>query len=554
MIDLNAPLTAEDIDRWTQTIEDENLEFKTATNRFSTEELTRYCCALSNEGGGRIVFGMTPTRPREIVGSTAFSDVERTRSGVIRDLKIGIRVDEISHPAIARVGVRVVVFSAAARNRGKPVSYKGQYWKREGEELVPMSDTEVGNIHNELAHDFTAEACPDATLEHLSASAIKKFARLWRLKSGNAKIGTLAPMQLLKDADLLDEWAITYAALLLLGTPEALTKFVPDAEIIFEYRLKENSTPHDWRREYRAGYLVFDDELWNDINQRNYPQPIQRGLTMVDVTTFNERVTREAIANGVIHRDYRLPRSTFVRQSPRTLTVESPGGFAPGITPENIIHEQSLRNRRLAEVAGKCGLVERSGQGVNLMFEKAVQEAKSLPDYGRSTDISVRLTLDCTVQDPNFLLFLEQAGSTLLEDLSTEDFLALDAVNRRLKLSETGRRHARNLVERGLLETTGRGQGTRFSLSRELCEAGGRPGFYTRNLGLARPATKQLVLQHIESFDEKGSTLSEIQEAVPNATREQVRNLIKELKREQKVHFVGTTRYGHWHLGGAKDV
>ena len=277
-------------------------------------------------------------------------------------------------------------------------------------------------------------------------------------------------MQLLKDADLLDEEAIIHAALLLLGTPQAVTKFMPDAEIIFEYRLKENSTPHDWRREYRAGYLVFEDELWNDINQRNYPQAVQRGLTMVNVTTFNERVTREAIANGVIHCDYRLPRSTFVRLSPRTLTVESPGGFAPGVTPENIIHEQSLRNRRLAEVAGKCGLVERSGQGVNLMFEKAVQEAKSLPDYSRSTAISVRLALDCTVQDPSFLLFLEQAGSTLLEDLSTEDFPALNAVNRRSKLSETLRPYARNLVERGLLETTGRGRGTRFSLSRELCE------------------------------------------------------------------------------------
>ena len=39
--------------------EDEHLEFKEATNNFHFEELVDYCVALANEGGGRMLLGIT---------------------------------------------------------------------------------------------------------------------------------------------------------------------------------------------------------------------------------------------------------------------------------------------------------------------------------------------------------------------------------------------------------------------------------------------------------------------------------------------------------------
>ena len=62
--------------------EGENFEFKTAENRFSYTELQKYACAISNEGGGKIVFGITDKRPRQIKGSKAFDQPERTRKGL----------------------------------------------------------------------------------------------------------------------------------------------------------------------------------------------------------------------------------------------------------------------------------------------------------------------------------------------------------------------------------------------------------------------------------------------------------------------------------------
>ena len=82
----------------------------------------------------------------------------------------------------------------------------------------------------------------------------------------------------------------------------------------------------------------------------------------------------EAVLNAVSRRDYRLAGSVFVRQYPRRLEIVSPGGFPTGITQENFLWRQAPRNCLIAEVFAKCGLVERSGQAVNLMFEESIRE------------------------------------------------------------------------------------------------------------------------------------------------------------------------------------
>ena len=74
----------------------------------------------------------------------------------------------------------------------------------------------------------------------------------------------------------------------------------------------------------------------------------------------------------------------LVRQYPETLNIESPGGFPYGVTPDTILDCSLPRNRLIAEIFECAGLVERAGQGINLMFELSVREAKALPDYTRS--------------------------------------------------------------------------------------------------------------------------------------------------------------------------
>ena len=97
------------LEEWVQDKEGETLEFKRATNRFDFEDLAKYCSALANEGGGRIVLGVTDERPRQIVGSKAFDQPERTRKGLCERIPLAIDFEEIHHPDCAS-GSRVLVF------------------------------------------------------------------------------------------------------------------------------------------------------------------------------------------------------------------------------------------------------------------------------------------------------------------------------------------------------------------------------------------------------------------------------------------------------------
>ena len=55
------------LEAWMKDKEGENLEFKSARGGFHSENLAKYCCALANEGGGRIILGVTDARPRQVV-------------------------------------------------------------------------------------------------------------------------------------------------------------------------------------------------------------------------------------------------------------------------------------------------------------------------------------------------------------------------------------------------------------------------------------------------------------------------------------------------------
>lgn len=200
---------------------------------------------------------------------------------------------------------RVLIVHVPARMPGNAWQHKGAYLMRAGDSLVPMTDGQLRQIHNETGPDFSAEICPQAGLSDLDSAAVGFLRKLWQKKSPAQNIADRSTEQLLTDVELVTDGRVTYAALILLGTREALGKHLAQAEIVFEYRSTEEPGPAADRREFRQGFLPILDDLWNMINLRNDLQHFQQGLFVWDVPTFSERAVREAVLNAVSHRDYR---------------------------------------------------------------------------------------------------------------------------------------------------------------------------------------------------------------------------------------------------------
>lgn len=539
-------VSVEELENWMLGAEDEHLEFKEAKSQYSADKLIRYCSALANERGGKIILGVTDKKPRRVVGTNAFAEPNSIKTKLVDKLGLRIEATVVDHP-----DGRVLVFEVPSRSIGMPIACDGAYLMRAGEGLVAMTADMLKRIFDEAVPDYSAEICSKATLDDLDPAAIENFRGMWARKSGNEGLYTLSTEQLLNDAELVVDGRVTFAALVLLGTHRALGRHLAQAEVIFEYRSSEASTPFQQRREFRKGFFLFDEELWKAIDARNEVYQYEEGLFVGDIPTFDRRVVREGLLNAVSHRDYRHGGSTFVRQFPSKLEIQSPGGFVPGITPENILWNQAPRNRRIAEVFAKCGLVERSGQGARLMFERSIREGKSRPDFSGTDDHQVFLTLHGEVNDEGFLQFFQKVGQETLSAFSTQDFLVVDLIHREQPVPSDLQDRLPRLLELGVLESQGRGRNKKNFLSRRLYSSLGQKGTYTRKRGLDKRTNKELLFMHIEDSEKEGARFEEFAQVLPSLSRGQIKRLMEELKREERIHVLGKTKGARWYPGPA---
>lgn len=533
-----------ELDRWLSAPEGSGLEFKEAKSGYSFEKLVEYVVALANEGGGKIVLGATDRRPRRIVGTSAFPEPGRTEAGLFQKLSHRVPLEEIQTSE-----GRVLVVHVPARLPGTAWQIEGRYLKREGDGFAPLDGAELKRIFDETGPDFSAQICESARLSDLSSDSIQRFRERWAVKTRDERKRHWSDEQTLANAELLIDGELTYAALILFGTHAALGRHLAQAELVFEYRSSEASGPAAERVEFREAFFAWQEEIWSRINLRNDRQSYQDGLFRVELLTFDEVPVREALLNAVAHRDYRLGGSIFVRQYPNRLEIVSPGGFPTGITPENVLDQQNPRNRRLAEALAKCGLIERSGQGMNLIFESAIRHGKALPSFDGSSAFEVHLTLNGVVTSTAFVRFLEKLGEEKLRLFSTHDFLVLDLLRREQPLPEHLKSRLPGLVAVGAVEALGRGRGRRFILARSFYAALGRKGSYTRTKGLDRATNKALLLKHLQDNAATGAQMAELLQVLPALNRDEIRSLLRELQADRAAHRTGAKRGSRWFAG-----
>ena len=247
--------------------------------------------------------------------------------------------------------------------------------------------------------------------------------------------------------------------------------------------------------------------------------------------------------NAVSHRNYQFGGSIFVRQFRDRLIIESPGGLPFGITLDNMLDRQLPRNRRISEILSLCGMVERSGQGMNLMFELSIQEAKPLPDFTGTDDFLVKVTLNGLILDKAMLSVINRITENSDKLLSTEDFLVIDALYHERLLNEKMQSRLNRLIDMGIVEHIGR---KKYVLARSLYAATGKSGVHTRHVGLDRDTNKELLLKHIRENSDVGTPFKELQQVLPSLNRSQIQVLMRELKEGNKVICKGKTSAAKW--------
>lgn len=429
-----------------------------------------YVVALCNEEGGRLVLGMEDNYPHKVVGTSQnFKSIGILESNIFRDVHIRPMVYELYDEN----NRRVLVIEVPPRPYGHIFKFEDVPLMRVGEELLPMSDQKYISIIHEQEPDFSMQVCPDASIEDLDKEAIHRMKQKYAKKQRNPSFESLSDAQALSDLGLILDGKITNAALLLVGRKSFLEKHFPQAKIMLEYRGSESQIPFDNRTEYQGAFYLIIDELWSDINLRNGSVPVREGAYIFDIPYFNEEVIREALNNAIAHRDYRRTSEIVIKQYPQRLTIINAGGFPSGVTLENLLTVPSTpRNRLLADVLSKTGIVERSGQGVDKIFMNTLSEGKPAPDYSNSDLFKVELSLSATIEDKAFAIFISSIQDSLAkeEKLSVQEVITLNKILRCADRSQLDKFIIKKLEQRGLIEKRGKTSAMRYILSRDYYE------------------------------------------------------------------------------------
>lgn len=337
----------------------------------------------------------------------------------------------------------------------------------------------------------------------------------------------------------------TVAGILLLGREQAIHTFVPTHEAAFQVigddlRVVFNTFYREplVRLFYRFIELL---EARND-EEEFYVMGQRTGLPLYPIDAF-----REALANALTHRDYARMNAVYIRIDPqeRGLVISNPGGFVEGVTLDNLlVTGPNPRNRVLADAFKRLGLVERTGRGIERIFEDVLGLGRPAPDYSGSDRTTVKVVIPGGKADLDFVrLIIEVRDRTqrslgwphllILRHAANEGELTMPEV---IRLTQRDEQRARvfieELVELGLLESKGPKRNRSYHLSAELYRKLGKSLAYTRRRGFSDLQREQRLLTHLAAHDR--ITRAEVAELC-QITLKQAEYLLKKLRGEKKI-------------------
>jgi len=513
-----------------------------------------YVTALCNEGGGRMAIGMEDEHPHKVVGTrqneNALGELE---SNIYRDLGIRVDVYELFEDEANKTG-RVLIIEVPSRPTGKAFRFEDVPLMRVGEDLLPMDDKTYLSIIQEQEPDFSEQFCEGATFEDLDVEAIKVMKEKYAKRQNNPSFVALDDRQALSDLNLIVGDRVTNAAVLLVGKEVFINKQFPQAKVMLEYRNTEAQIHFDNRMQFGQPFFLLIDKLWNAINMRNGSVPIREGSYIFGIPFFNEDVIREVANNAFAHRSYRINSEIVVKQYPMKLIIINAGGFPKGVTIDNLLTTPSIpRNRLLADILAKTGIVERSGQGMDKIFLNTLSEGKPEPDYSESDDFNVTAILSANVKDRAFAMFVQGIQQSMPEDkkLTVFDVMTLCEV-RDGKKPLTNKQIAQKLEQMGFLEKRGKTNAVHYILPRRYYELAGDTASYS----LATDWDIDQVWAVIKPFLQKygKAKRADLDKVVGNHISEkQMRRYLDELREKGLVKTEGKRNYMYYMIGKGEE-
>ncbi len=341
----------------------------------------------------------------------------------------------------------------------------------------------------------------------------------------------------------------TLAGLLILGREETLRQHVPAHEVAFQVLEGTDVRVNEF---FRKPLLHAFEEIERLFTARVSEKEVQVGLFRVPIPNFERRAFREALVNALVHRDYARLGAVHVRFDDDGLNISNPGGFVEGVTLENLlVTEPRPRNPLLADISKRIGLAERTGRGIDRIFEGLLRYGRPAPNYGHSNATSVIVQMSNAESDLDFLELVLREEERTGRPMPLDSLIVLSLLRQERRLTtgdlasstqkseQETRAVLERLAESGLVEAHGAGRGRTYTLSVKVYRKAGQKSGYVRQVGFDPIQQEQMVLQYIDTH---GSIKRAEVTDLCRISNDQAYRLLKRLKNRELVIQKGQSK------------
>lgn len=317
----------------------------------ATKLADEVACMANSQGGGALILGIED-RTGVVLGTEL--DVDWLRQRIHRAIDIAPAIEE------RHVGGQRVLVLYVAESREPVPDTKGRLRWRVGDSCTPVDRSEWW-LHRERARDHDSMADRSGrTMDDVTPGAMAL------VRADLEADGFTTDTDLLRRiAALRSDGHLSQAARLTLTPARAalidLTVLdVHGGAVINRFEADPSQSLLEQVDAVERALAVLN--VFSTQSTDRFALPQQR---LVPPTAV-----REAILNGVIHRDWNSAEPTEVRwiTLDSTLVVRSPGGFTGGIDASNVLSNRHARYPALADLFRALSLVEKQGLGVDRMY------------------------------------------------------------------------------------------------------------------------------------------------------------------------------------------
>ena len=322
--------------------------FTTEFKRAGTSSLGREICAFANASGGVILIGVEDSG--KIMGVADHNGLKSRLQATARSADPPIAIDVTSVGGVLCVRI--------PEQHGKPYSFGGKFFMREGANSQQMSREEIREFFfKEGLIRFDEMQCGNFHFENdLTEEKWAKFSQRARIPEG------LEPVSALENLHLLKAGEMTNAGAWLLA--DDITRYSLRAGVICAVFRGGTKTHILDRREFAGDlFSIFEDcmaYLQSKLNTALIPHALGRDERL----ELPEGALREALVNAIVHRDYRSTANVQVHVFHDRLEIVTPGGLPAGMREEDLGAKSVPRNPLLFGMFYRMGLVEQIGSGI----------------------------------------------------------------------------------------------------------------------------------------------------------------------------------------------